>query len=161
MRYLKRFESKEYKEPIDVDADIEEFWEKFGDHIKKRDEEAEERWKREPDIRKRTDKLNQDFGHTMTDNWNYYEVCEVDDYGRCTYTLMTVRATNKDHAKLKCANKYYGKKPKTMAKLVGSLEIFTTGFYSAKKVDLDKEILDTESQIKSLQKKLDELNNIP
>lgn len=43
MKYLKTFESLQ---PIDVDADIEEFWKKFGDLIKKRDEELEERWKK-------------------------------------------------------------------------------------------------------------------
>lgn len=104
--------------------------------------------KREPDIRKRTDKLTQEFGYTMTDDYNYYEVCEVDDYGRCTYTLMTVRAVNKDHAKLKCANKK------------GSLEIFTTGFYSTEQVDIKKEVSDTEEQIKFLQAKLEELKRI-
>lgn len=152
MKYLKRFESLQ---PIDVDLDIEEFWEKFGNIIRSRDEKTEERFKREPYIKKRIDKLTQDFGYTMTDDYKYYEICEVDDYGRCTNTLMTLRAVNKDHAKLKCANKYDGKKSKA-----GALEIFTTGFYSAEEVDIKKEISDTELKISALQKKLEELKRI-
>ena len=91
----------------------------------------------------------------MTDEYNYYDICETDDYGRCTSTLTTVRAVDKDHARLKCANKYDGKKSKA-----GSLEIFTTGFYTAIQVDIEKEISDTESQILNLQKKLEELKRI-
>jgi len=146
MKYLKTFESLQ---PIDVESDVNEFWEKFGDHIKKRDEKTEERWRRESDIRKRTDELLDKYGYTMTDEYNYYDICETDDYGRCTSTLTTVRAVDKDHARLKCANKYDGKKSKA-----GSLEIFTTGFYTAIQVDIEKEISDTESQILNLQKKL-------
>jgi len=33
MKYLKRFESKNYKEPIDVELDIENFWKVFGEEI--------------------------------------------------------------------------------------------------------------------------------
>lgn len=152
MKYLKTFESSQ---PIDVESDVNEFWEKFGDHIKKRDEKTEEKWRREPDIRKRTDKLIEYYGYTMTDEYNYYEICETDGYGRCISTLTTVRAVDKDHARLKCANKYDGKKSKA-----GSLEIFTTGFYTAKEVDIKSEISDIESQILNLQKKLEELKRI-
>jgi hypothetical protein len=152
MKYLKTFESLQ---PIDVESDVNEFWEKFGDYIKKRDEKTEERWRRESGIRKRTDDILDKYGYTMTDEYNYYEICETDDYGRCTSTLTTVRAVNREHARLKCANKYDGKKSKG-----GALEIFTTGFYTAKEVNIKKEISDTESQILALQRKLEELKRI-
>lgn len=152
MKYLKTFESLQ---PIDIESDVNEFWEKFGDEIKKRDEKTEERWKMESVIRKRTNDILDKYGYTMTDDYNYYEVYEADDYGRNISNLLTVRAVNKDHAKLKCANKYDGKKSKG-----GALEIFTTGFYSAKEVDIKKEIDNTESQLLALKRKLEELKRI-
>lgn len=144
MKYLRKFESVQ---PIDVDLDIEEFWNTFGQKIKDYDEKNP-KYKREPDLRSRLDKLTQEFGYTMTDDYRYYDICEVDDYGRCQYNLITVRAVNKEHAKLKAAIKRK------------NLDIFTTGFYSAKEVDIRKEISSIESQIDSLQKKLEELKRI-
>lgn len=152
MKYIKTFESLQ---PIDVESDINEFWENFGDLIKKSDEKSDQKWRREPGIRKRTNDILDNYGHTMTDEYNYYKVCETDDYGRCTSTLTIVRAVDKAHARLKCANKFIGRKTKA-----GAIEIFTTGFYSAKEVDIKKQISDTESQIVFLQNKLEELKRI-
>ena len=151
MKYLKRFESNNYKEPIDVELDIENFWKVFGEEIKSYDEKrppSKPEWSKEYQIKSMVDKLSDEFGVTMSDNWDYYLVYEADDYGRNTGDIMTVKAVNKNHAKLKVAT------------FRNNLEIFSTGFYLSKKVDLDKEILDTENSIKSLQKKLDELKNI-
>lgn len=153
MKYLKTFESLQ---PIhDVTSDVNEFWEKFGEHIKKRDEKKEEKWKSEPNIRKRTDELLKKYGN-MTDGYNYYDICNTDDYGRCTSTLTTVRAFDKDHAKLKCANKYESE-GRGVAR---SLDIFESGYYEAKQVDIKKEISETETKISALQKKLEELKRI-
>jgi hypothetical protein len=152
MKYLKRFESNGYKEPIDVELDIEKFWEVFGEKIKSYDIKrppSKPEWGKEYQIRSMINKLTEEFGVTMTDDWNYYNVYNADDYGRNTGDIMVVKAVNNQHAKLKVAT------------IKNNLEIFSTGFYLVKKVDLDKEILDTENQIKSLQKKLNELNNIP
>jgi len=146
MKYLKRFESNNYKEPIDVELDIENFWKVFGDEIKSYDEKrppSKPEWSKEYQIKSMVDKLSDEFGVTMSDNWDYYLVYDADS----GYPILTVKAVNKNHAKLKVAT------------FINNLEIFSTGFYSSKKVDLDKEILDTENSIKSLQKKLDKLKN--
>jgi hypothetical protein len=142
MKYLKRFESNNYKEPIDVELDIENFWKVFGEKIKTSSEGFIKQ------INSMVDKLSDEFGVTMSDNWDYYLVYEADDYGRNRGDIMIVKAVNTNHAKLKVAT------------FRNNLEILSTGFYLSKKVDLDKEILDTENSIKSLQKKLDELKNI-
>jgi hypothetical protein len=142
MKYLKRFESNNYKEPIDVELDIENFWKVFGEKTKTSSKGFIKQ------INSMVDKLSDEFGITMSDNWDYYLVYEADDYGRNKGDIMTVKAVNTNHAKLKVAT------------FRNNLEIFSTGFYLSKKVDLDKEILDTENSIKSLQKKLDELKNI-
>jgi hypothetical protein len=142
MKYLKRFESNNYKEPIDVELDIENFWKVFGEKIKTSSKGFIKQ------INSMVDKLSDEFGITMSDNWDYYLVYEADDYGRNKGDIMIVKAVNTNHAKLKVAT------------FRNNLEIFSTGFYLSKKVDLDKEILDTENSIKSLQKKLDELKNI-
>jgi len=151
MKYLKRFESNNYKEPIDVELDIENFWKVFGEKIKSYDEKrppSKPEWSKEYQIKSMVDKLSDEFGVTMSDSWDYYLVYEADDYGRNRGDIMIVKAVNTNHAKLKVAT------------FRNNLEIFSTGFYLSKKVDLDKEILDTENSIKSLQKKLDELKNI-
>jgi hypothetical protein len=152
MKYLKRFESNVYKEPLDVDLDIEKFWGLFGEKIKSYDIKrppSKQEWSKEYQIKSMVNKMSDEFGVTMTDDWNYYNVYNADDYGKNIGDIMVVKAVNNQHAKLKVAT------------IKNNLEIFSTGFYLAKKVDLDKEILDTENQIKSLQKKLNELNNIP
>lgn len=124
--------------PIDVDSDVEEFWNTFNQKIKDRIE----------DIKSRTDRLTRMFGYTMTDDYKYYDICKTDDYGRREYSLITVRAVDRDHARLKGANK------------MKNLEIFTTGFYDAIEVNIKKEISNIESNIKSLQSKLEELRRI-
>jgi hypothetical protein len=143
MKYLKRFEANKYKEPIDVESDVEEFWRVFGEKVKT--SYGSSHIQR---INSMIDELINEFGITITDDWNYYVVYESDDYGRNRGDIITVKAVNKNHAKLKAAT------------IKDNLEIFLTGFYSSREVDLDKEILDTENSIKSLQKKLDELKNI-
>jgi len=142
MRYIKKFESIEYNDPIDVEADIANFWEVFGKKIKTSSEGFIKQ------INSMIDELTSKFGITMTDDWYYYLVFEADDYGRNKGDIMIVKAVNRNHAKLKVAT------------IKSNLEIFSTGFYLSKKVDLGKEISDTENLIKSLQKKLDELKNI-
>ena len=139
-----------------VASDIEKFWELFGKKIKSYDEKRpphNPEWGQEYQIklqiRSIVDQMSKEFEVTMTGGLNYYNVYNADEYGRNTGDIMVVKAINNQHAKLKVAT------------IKNNLEIFLTGFYLAKKVDLDKEILDTENQIKALQKKVDELNNIP
>lgn len=124
----------EYKEPIDVESDIEDFREKFGPKANI--------------VKSRLDKMSNEIGITLTDNWHYYLVSDSDDYGRATRDIMTVRAVNKEHAKLKVAT------------IIGDSKVFTTRFYIAIKVNIDKMISDTENQIASLQKKLERLKNV-
>ena len=117
MRYLRKFETNVYKEPIDVDLDIDEFWFIFGDKIRSEDNNTEMIFKKEPFIRKVLDELSQNFGDTMTDDYRYYDICQVDEYGRRNYLLMTVTAVSQYHARVKGAIK------------TKNIEIFTTGYY--------------------------------
>jgi hypothetical protein len=95
MRYIKKFESIEYNDPIDVEADIANFWEVFGKKIKTSSEGFIKQ------INSMIDELTSKFGITMTDDWYYYLVFEEDDYGRNKGYIMIVKAVNRNHAKLK------------------------------------------------------------
>ena len=132
MKYLKKFESKD---PIDVDTDIEEFKNLFKEKIKDHTLMG-------------LKKLSDDHGSTMTDDYGYYKVYESDDYGREERQIMIVRAVSKFHARLKASIK------------TKNSEITTTGFYSAKEVDIKEEISRLENLIVSSQRKLEELKRI-
>lgn len=169
MKYLKTFESLN---PIDVESDVNEFWEKYGEYIKKYDEKISgRRWKREHVIREITDELIREYGYTMTDEYRYYDVCISDDYGyTCAPSgfLATVSAVNEYHAKIKCANKYYGKKIIKRGNIdINVIHLLTSDAYIAKEVDIkekissvESEINDSKSKILELQKKLEELKKI-
>jgi hypothetical protein len=132
MKYLKKFESKD---PIDVDMDIEEFKNLFKEKIKDH-------------ILIGLKKLSDDYGSTMTDYYGYYNVYESDDYGREQRHIMIVRAVNKFHARMKASIR------------TKNLEIATTGFYSAKEVNIKEEISKLEKLINNSQKRLEELKRI-
>lgn len=133
MKYLKKFESKT---PIDIESDIEEFWELFGDtsalQIKNRGESYFTY------IKKITDDIINEYGITMTDDYRYYDVCSVDDYGRPIKTLVTVKAVNKNHARIKASI------------IRKDSEIITTGFYGAEEIDIESRISSLEEELKRL-----------
>jgi hypothetical protein len=141
----KIFESDTYKDPIDVESDVNEFLEKLGEKFRI--------WCTKVASSTNTeyyDKRISEVNHllvsnpTMTDNWDIYEVYNTDDYGRNTGTIINVKAVSKLHARVKAAT------------IKNNLELFSTGFYDAKKINKDE----YESRIKSLERQIEKLKNI-
>jgi hypothetical protein len=141
----KIFESETYKDPIDVESDVNEFLEKLGEKFRV--------WCTKVASSTNTeyyDKRISEVNHlsvsnpTMTDNWDIYEVYNTDDYGRNTGTIINVKAVSKLHARIKAST------------IKNNLEIFSTGFYDAKKISKDE----YESKITSLERQLERLKNI-
>jgi len=150
----KIFESESFKDPIDVESDVNEFLEKLGEKFRV--------WciriagtNFSPSSTNSTnteyyDKRISEINHlsvsnpTMTDNWDIYEVYNTDDYGRNTGTIINVKAVSKLHARVKAAT------------IKNNLELFSTGFYDAKKISKDE----YESRIKSLERQIEKLKNI-
>ena len=141
----KIFESDTYKDPIDVESDVNEFLEKLGEKFRI--------WCTKVASSTNTeyyDKRISDVNHllvsnpTMTDNWDIYEVYNTDDYGRNTGTIINVKAVSKLHARVKAAT------------IKNNLELFSTGFYDAKKINK----YEYESRIKSLERQIEKLKNI-
>jgi hypothetical protein len=141
----KIFESETYKDPIDVESDVNEFLEKLSEKFRI--------WCTKVASSINTeyyDKRISEINHlsvsnpTMTDNWDIYEVYNTDDYGRNTGTIINVKAVSKLHARIKAST------------IKNNLEIFSTGFYDAKKISKDE----YESKITSLERQLERLKNI-
>jgi hypothetical protein len=141
----KIFESDDFKDPIDVESDVNEFLEKLGEKFRV--------WCTKVASSTNTeyyDKRIAELNHlsvsnpTMTDNWDIYEVYNTDDYGRNTGTIINVKAVSKLHARIKAAT------------IKNNLEIFSTGFYDSKKFSK----AEYESKIESLEKELQKLKDI-
>jgi len=141
----KIFESDTYKDPIDVESDVNEFLEKLGEKFKD--------WCTKVVSSKNTeyyDKRIAEVNHlsvlnpTMTDEWDIYEVYNTDDYGRNIGTIINVKAVSKLHARIKAAT------------IKNNLELFSTGFYDAKKISK----AEYEAKIQSLERQIAKLKNI-
>ncbi len=140
----KIFESDTYKDPIDVESDVNEFLEKFGEKFRV--------WCTKVVSSKNTeyyDKKIAEINHlsvsnpTMTDEWDIHEVYNTDDYGRSVGTIILVKAISKLHSRIKAAT------------IKNNLEILT-GFYDVKKISK----VEYESRIKELETELQKLKNI-
>jgi len=142
----KIFESDDFKEPVDVESDVNDFLEKFAEKFKT--------WCNKAVSSRNTeyyDKIMSEVNHllisnpTMTDDWDIYEIHELDDMGRQRGNpMLLVKAVSKLHARIKAAN------------IKNSLELFSTGFYDAFKIS-KKEHLD---KIEKLEKQLQKLKDI-
>jgi len=142
----KIFESEDYKDPIDVESDVNEFLEKFGEKFKV--------WCAKVVSSKNTeyyDKRISEINHlsvsnpTMTDVWNVYELYNTDDYGRKIGSpIVLVKAVSKLHARIKAST------------IKNNLELFTTGFYDAIKINKSE----YEAKIENLEKELQKLKDI-
>lgn len=125
------------KIPIDPIVDVEDFRALFKDKISKF---------RISDVNSTLDGISNE-NPTMSDDWFVYSVHSTDDYGRNTGDLCYVKAVSRIHARLKGSI------------LMKNSEIFTTGFYDAKKVDLKKSITSVENKIKALEIELKKLKD--
>lgn len=140
----KIFESDDYKDPIDVESDVNEFLEKLGDKFKV--------WCSKVTFdgqyyNKKLDELNHlsSSNPTMTDLWDVYEIYNTDDYGRkMGGPIVLVKAVSKLHARIKAST------------IKNNLELFTTGFYDAIKISKSE----YEAKIENLEKELQKLKDI-
>lgn len=141
----KIFESESFKDPIDVESDVNEFLEKLGEKFRV--------WCTKVVSSKNTEYYDEKISQvkhlassnpTMTDDWDIYEVYNTDDYGRNTGTIINVKAVSKLHARIKAAI------------IRNNLEIYSTGFYDAIKINK----AEYESKIKNLEKELQKLKDI-
>jgi hypothetical protein len=141
----KIFESETYKDPIDVESDVNEFLEKLGEKFRV--------WCTKVASSTNTeyyDKKISEVNHlsasnpTMTDNWDIYEVYSTDDYGRNTGTIINVKAVSKLHARIKAAT------------IKNNLELFSTGFYDSKKISK----AEYEAKIQGLERQIAKRKNI-
>lgn len=142
----KIFESDDFKDPIDVESDVNEFLEKFEEKFKT----WCSRVVSSSDTKYYDEKISE-VNHllvsnpTMTDEWDIYEIHELDEMGRQRGNpMLLVKAVSKIHARVKAAN------------IKNSLEIFSTGFYNAFKIS-KKEHLD---KIEKLERQLKKLKDI-
>lgn len=136
MKYLKKFESKR---PIDVDTDVAEFEEKFKDKL------SNDRYEW---VKKDIKNLVDEFGYAMTDDYKYYSIYNVDDYGRNTGEILVTSAVNKFHSFIKASVRK------------NNIEILTTGFYESKEVDIKSKIEKVKSEIEKLNSILADLESI-
>jgi hypothetical protein len=133
VKHLKKFNESIKSTPIDVTEDIADFKKLFSNKdLKDLDKYLNELLANNP---------------TMTDDWDWYEVYETDDYGRKTDTVCVVKAVSKMHAKVVASVQKRG------------LSIASTGFFAAKKID-DRYIYELEKSINNKEKELSALKNM-
>jgi hypothetical protein len=118
MKYLRRFnENLEYKAPLDVEDDVDQFLDIFKNKISRYSwrEETGEYYSMKDDL----ERIKND-NPTMTGDWDIWGVYKILDSGRIVYSGY-VRGISEEHARLKLA---------TNLKLI---DIFTPK-YKAKKL---------------------------
>ena len=139
MNHLKKFNESVRETPIDVEEDIAEFRRKFSN-------------RKYGGIDKDLDKYMTNMiseNPTMTDDWHWYEVNELDEDGRkIRKKLGIVQAIDEIHARIKISNEK------------NDYEIVGTGFYDAILIKNDKVYkYHLETRIKILEIELDEVKN--
>jgi hypothetical protein len=101
MRHLKRY-NESYKEPLDVELDVDDFIDMFKSQIGRYSwrEETGEYYNMMSDLNSM-----KDDNPTMTDDWSVWGVYKINSSGRIVYSGYA-RAISKEHAKLKIAIYY-------------------------------------------------------
>lgn len=144
IKYNKINESS--KDPIDIEADIAEFKEKLGKKYHDKFlrlypyERAEEIY----------NKYMFEIEHlavsnpTMTDDWSIYEVYDCDEMGRKNFTICYVKAISELHARVKASTHR------------NNIEIISTGFYSAIKINESE----YQKRVQLLEKELENIKNL-
>jgi hypothetical protein len=103
MKYLRKYnENLVYKDPIDVELDVDNFIDMFKSKIGRYSwrEETGEYYNMMSDLNSMKDN-----NPTMTDDWSVWGVYKINSSGRIVYSGYA-RAISKEHAKLKIAIYY-------------------------------------------------------